>query len=261
LAEERYRPLAREDWLLALETAAGAASAALYRAGELRGEERIPRERSAAAELLPAIDRLLRAAGIGPAELRAFAVSIGPGSFTGLRIGVATVKGLAFASEAPVAPVPTLAALARAAGRAEGPVVALLDARRGEVYGAAYRNAGEEPWPGLPAGVYTPAQLGARLPARARLVGEGAAIVQPQLARPGLAFEPAVACSAAQVAALGAQLLARGVCVSARELVPRYLRRAEAEVRRTGERFEAPEAGAETRGPHGECFDGPDSLP
>ena len=74
-------------------------------------------------------------------------VSIGPGSFTGLRVGLATVKGLAFGTDRSVAPVSTLAALARNGLGEALPVAPLLDARRGEVYAAAYAagDAGEEP--------------------------------------------------------------------------------------------------------------------
>jgi hypothetical protein len=90
--------------------------------------------------------------------------------------------------------------------------------------------------------VYAPEALVARLPPRCRLVGEGAAIVQAALRdadlAPGIRFEPEAAPGATQVAELGALLFAAGSGVPAASLVPRYLRRAEAEVRRTGHRFE-----------------------
>jgi tRNA threonylcarbamoyladenosine biosynthesis protein TsaB len=261
LAEKWHRPLGAEGWLLAVESATGAASAALWRAGQTRDVERTPPGVSVAASLLPAIDTLLRRAGIGVAELAGYAIGIGPGSFTGLRIGVATLKGLAFGSDAPVAAVSTLAALARAAGAGEEPVIALLDARRGEVYGAAFRGAGEQPDALLPAGVFTPEQLAARLPPRCRLVGEGAALVGDALARAlgaGVTSQPGAAASAAQVAELGALALAQGRGIGVDELVPSYLRRAEAEVKRTGERFEASPAMPAV--PRGAAFDGPDSV-
>ena len=245
MAEKRHGPLALLDepgWLLAIESATGAASAALWRGGETRDEEAAAPGDSAAAALLPAIDRLLRRAGVGVTELAAFAIAIGPGSFTGLRIGVATVKGLAFGSQAPVAAVSTLAALARAAGAGPEPVVALLDARRGEVYGGAFRSGGEPADPRLPEGVFTPEQLVAKLPAHCRLTGEGAPLVLARLRAalgPGVTLSPSPGRCARPVAELGARLLARGAGVPASALVPRYLRRAEAEVRRTGERLEA----------------------
>ncbi len=242
MAEKRHRPLAPEAWLLAIESATGPASAVLWRGGETRDEEAAAPDASAAAALLPAIDRLLRRAGVGSRELAAFAIAVGPGSFTGLRIGVATLKGLAFGSHAPVAAVSTLAALARSAGPGPEPVVALLDARRGEVYAGAFLREGEQADPNLPEGVFTPEELIARLPGRCRLIGEGAALVHDRLAAalgPGVALVHESRLRARPVAELGALLLAQGAGTSAEALVPRYLRRAEAEVRRTGERFEA----------------------
>jgi len=241
LAEKRHRPLARESWLLAIESATGRASAALWRDGATRDVERTPAGVSVAASLLPAIDTLLRRAGLGVPELAAFAIGIGPGSFTGLRIGVATLKGLAFGGEAPVVAVSTLAALARAAGPGEEPVIALLDARRGEVYAAAFRQLGAEPDPRLPAGVYTPAGLAARLPRVCRLVGEGVALLPAPFLRElggGASADAKVAVGAEAVAELGAIGLAQGRGIPVEALVPSYLRRAEAEVKRTGERFE-----------------------
>ena len=102
------------------------------------------------ADLLVAIDEVCRAAGIAPAALSAIAVGAGPGSFTGLRIGMATAKGIAFAAGRPLWAVSSLAALAEDA-RAEligqrpgapddGVICAALDARRGEVFAGCYRR-------------------------------------------------------------------------------------------------------------------------
>lgn len=231
--------------LLAFETATRVTSVALLRGGELIGEERAPADRPAAETLLPTLDALLARCGFDAASVDAFAVSIGPGSFTSLRIGVATVKGLAFGSARPVAPVPTLAALARTAPAADLPVVPMLDARRGEVYAAAYAPVGDAPQALLAAGVYTPQELARRLPPACVLVGEGIAVcgewLRERLGR-GLRLHPPPAsdASARHVGALGAALLSRGGGIDAADLVPHYLRRAEAEVQRIGERFEPP---------------------
>jgi tRNA threonylcarbamoyladenosine biosynthesis protein TsaB len=216
----------------------------------LRGEDLLFEQRAApgpAAEaLLPSIDSLLSRAGVTVADLDAFAVSIGPGSFTSLRVGIATVKGLAFRSNCRVAPVSTLAALARAA-RSDGEmVVPMLDARRGEVYAAAYTGS-----PSLEmtveAGVYLPEELCSRIESPCVLVGEGVDlggdVIRAQLGEgvrllPPPAGEP----QARWVGALGIAQLARGESVAAAALAPHYLRRAEAEVKRTGERFEPPSA-------------------
>jgi len=98
------------------------------------------------ADLLVAIDAVCKRAGIAPMELDAVAIGAGPGSFTGLRIGMATAKGIAFAAGKPLWAVSSLAALAFDA-RTPGFVVAVLDARRGEVYAACYADGvlvGEE---------------------------------------------------------------------------------------------------------------------
>ncbi len=208
--------------------------------------------RDAAESLLPAVEDLLRGAGCELAAIEAFALSIGPGSFTGLRVGIATVKGLAFGTPRPVAPVSTLAALAVGAGRADVPVVPMLDARRGEVYAAAY--AGGEPLarPIVAEGVYTPEELADRVGGPCLLVGEGAALFGDRVAaRLGGGVRRAAPEQAdphaRHVGALGARVLERGEGVDAAELVPRYLRRAQAEVVRTGARFEAGEEVARDR--------------
>jgi len=232
------------ELVLALETATTALSVALLRGEELVDEVLAPAG-PAAQMLLPAVDRLLGSAGVALGELEAFAISIGPGSFTSLRVGISTLKGLAFESGLPVAPVSTLAALARAAGPTDQLVVPMLDARRGEFYAAAYAGASQEAV--VPEGVYTPEALCARIRPPCVLVGEGAELGGEAIAAAlgeGVAIlgPPEGNPRARYVGALGVEQLARGSWVSAAQLVPHYLRRAEAEVKRLGERFEpAPE--------------------
>jgi tRNA threonylcarbamoyladenosine biosynthesis protein TsaB len=94
---------------------------------------------SRSADLLVTIDRVFREAGLEPTQLDAIAVGGGPGSFTGLRIGMATAKGIAFAANRPLWIVSSLAALARDAAAPPATVVAAaLDARRGEVFAGCY---------------------------------------------------------------------------------------------------------------------------
>ena len=240
MAAQRGALSRRGPLLLALETSGGRPSVALARGGELLAERRAAPGRPGREPLLPAIDALLRRAGFALADVEAFAVAVGPGSFTGLRIGIATLKGLAFGSAAPVAAVGTLDALALRAPRGRDPIVAALDARRGEVYAAGFAWQGEALAPAaLPEGLYGAEELAARLPARCVLVGDGVLVcgtaaraargrglraIAPPRGRP----------RAREVALLGAALLREGRGVDAADLVPRYLRRAEAEVRRTG---------------------------
>jgi len=232
--------------VLAIETSGAQPSVALLR-GEVLLAERRPRATSPGSEtLLPAIDALLRRAGMGLASVDAFAVCAGPGSFTGLRVGIATVKGLAFGSREPIAAVGTLDALALRAPRTRDPVVAVLDARRDEVYAAAFARDGDALEPDLlPEGLYGAEELAALLPPRCVLVGDGVAVCGERLRAalgPGVRLlpPPRGRVRARDVGLLGFRLLERGEGLDAADLVPRYVRRAEAEVRRTGHRT-APE--------------------
>ena len=232
-----------EASLLALATATAGGGIALLRGDAVVAERTLPEAVPTSEALLPAIDALLAETGTGIAALAGYAVSIGPGSFTGLRVGVATVKGLAFDANQPVAAVPTLAALALAAPPGEGPVVALLDARRGEVYAAGYAAPGQLEPEVLAEGLYDAGTIAARLPAKCRRVGEGVAVcgaaLRAALGSGVTLVTDVVSPRAADVGRLGAGMLARGEVLPAADLVPRYVRRAEAEVRRTGHATEA----------------------
>jgi len=223
--------------LLALETATDAASVALLRGGELVAARTLRTDRPASEALLPEILALLGEHGLPPAALDALAVSIGPGSFTGLRVGVATAKGLAFGAGRRVAAVPTLAALA--AGQGAEIVAAVLDARRGEVYAAAHRTVDPLAPPLWGPCVLDPAALSARLEPGWLVAGTGVPLVtQAVRARFGTAVElvgpPRAQPDAVAVGRLGGRLLDAGEGVAAAELAPHYVRRAEAEVRRGG---------------------------
>ncbi len=127
--------------LLALDTSAERGSIALFDGERLIGESWLDADERHAASLLVCLDRLLVECKRALAEVDRIALSIGPGSFTGLRIGLATALGLAFGTERLLVPVPTLAALATQANPG-GPVAPVLDARRGEIYAGLYRADG-----------------------------------------------------------------------------------------------------------------------
>jgi tRNA threonylcarbamoyladenosine biosynthesis protein TsaB len=97
-----------------------------------------------ARQLLPAVAAAMERAGLGYGDLEAIAVGVGPGTFTGLRIGIATARGLASANGLPLKPVSSLAALAQ--GIDADLRLPLIDARRGEVFAALYRAGGERLW-------------------------------------------------------------------------------------------------------------------
>ena len=127
--------------ILGIETATAVCAAAVVQGSRVLAEELVEERYVHAEQLLPHIDAVLRRTGRSVSDLDAFAVSIGPGSFTGLRIGLSVTKGLAAVSGKPIVAVPTLTALA---GRVVDPrpgdsgaaknILAAIDARRDEVY-------------------------------------------------------------------------------------------------------------------------------
>lgn len=137
--------------VLGIDTAIPTASVALIQDGELRAEEihdkSAKRSQGAGQPLgnhaevvLPLIEALLDKAQITVQQLSGLAVSIGPGSFTGLRIGLATAKGIAYESGLPLVGVSTLHANAARVNNFEGIIASLLDARKGELYLALFRR-------------------------------------------------------------------------------------------------------------------------
>jgi tRNA threonylcarbamoyladenosine biosynthesis protein TsaB len=129
--------------LVGFDTSTAATSACVLRAdGEAfemtPAPERLMEPPGHSRELLPAVRDLMESAGVTWGDVTGVAVGVGPGGFTGLRIGVATARALATAARIPVHPVSSLAALA--AGVDEPLVLPLIDARRGEVFGALYRD-------------------------------------------------------------------------------------------------------------------------
>jgi tRNA threonylcarbamoyl adenosine modification protein YeaZ len=128
--------------LLALDTTSAVATAAVFLDDVCLLEREADSTKKHAETALPLIDSLLEEANVSINEIDCFAVDIGPGSFTGVRIGVSLVNAMAFALNKPVIPVDSLLALYEAADERELPVACILDARNGNGYAALYR-AGE----------------------------------------------------------------------------------------------------------------------
>jgi len=221
--------------LLAVESATLSGGVALLDDDRLLGEITLNIAITHSERLMSAVDRLLADCGLAPADLGGLAVSVGPGSFTGLRVGLATVKALAMALDLPVAPVPTLDALAARLSFADAPVCPILDARKGEVYLSLYRWRGDSmarEWDYL---ALAPEAAAARLEPPVILLGDGVEACRPWLDRLGAGARVAPAAqrlpSAAAVAGLGLAVLAGGGGVSAEALAPLYLRPSEAELK------------------------------
>lgn len=130
--------------ILAIDSSGLAASAAVTEDGILIAEYTVHYKKTHSQTLLPMIDEISRMIDLNLSTLDAIAVAGGPGSFTGLRIGSATAKGLGLALDKPLIPVPTLEAMAYNLYGAAGLVCPMMDARRSQVYTGIYRFRGAE---------------------------------------------------------------------------------------------------------------------
>ncbi len=129
--------------LLALDTSTDYLSIAIAEDEKIVGRLHKNAPRSHSSLLMPMIDRLFKKTRLKLADMDYFCIGAGPGSFTGLRIGVSTVKGLAFVAGRPIAAVPTFDAIALNARTLCGTICPVLDARKGKVYGCFYRSDGK----------------------------------------------------------------------------------------------------------------------
>ena len=216
--------------LLAVETSSPAGGVALLDDERVVAEYLLDVTVTHSERLMAAVDHVLADARWSPRTLQGLAVAVGPGSFTGLRIAVSTIKGLSLALGLSVAAVPTLDAMAAALPWAALPVCPVLDARKGEVYASLYRwdgNGMRREWEYL---ALSPAAFAERLTEPVIVMGDGAAAIRSPLARslPPPRRVPSPAC----VGALGLERLRRGDAVAAAALQPIYLRPSEAELKR-----------------------------
>ena len=224
--------------VLACDTSTRTASVALLRGGVVLAEWTSLSPAGRSTHLLADVVAILERQGLSPADVDLFVTSLGPGAFTGIRVGMATCKGLAYATGRPLAGVLTLETLAHALLRPGGPpVLATLDARRGEVYGALYgpdgdvllapavREAG-----GLAAAVAEAVPAGVVVAAGDGVVAYRAAFEAALGSRLVVAPPEHHVIRASVLARLGASRPAAPVA----EVEPIYLRRPEAEVRASG---------------------------
>ena len=130
--------------ILSVDSSATVASVALSEGGRLLAEYTLNNKNTHSETLLPMIESLLSFFSMEIGNVDLFAVSTGPGSFTGVRIGTATVKGLAFASDKPCVGVSTLEAIAYNLRFHKGIVCPVMNARRSQVYTAIFRSDGEK---------------------------------------------------------------------------------------------------------------------
>lgn len=203
-----------ENIILALETTDAQASVALYRDGQVV-ETLIDSAQRHEETVMPAVQNLLAEAGVKPQQLTGLAVDVGPGSFTGVRIGVCHANAMAYALHIPVVQVNALEALAFPHLGQGKPVCALIDARNGNGYGALYGENGVEKIPPCPCVVEAFLK---EIPEDALLVGSGYL--------EGMEFVSAQP-RAESIAQLGAARL--GSIPVGEEAKPLYLRQSQAE--------------------------------
>jgi tRNA threonylcarbamoyladenosine biosynthesis protein TsaB len=222
--------------VLAVDTTTPSGSVALLEDGRLLGEIGLESGATHSARLFRSADCLLGALGREIGAVDAFAVAAGPGSFTGLRIGVAAVKSLAFASGRPVAPVSSLLAWAAKLAAEEGVslVGPLLDAKKEEIYAALFESGPNGLAEIVPQGAYGPDAFLARLPAGRAIAfaGSGLALCRDRIAArlgTNARFPARSPFIAAEVARLGAAAIRAGGGVAAADLEPLYFRRSQAE--------------------------------
>lgn len=216
---------------IAIETSSNAGSVACVAHGRTLCERVFTEGLAHGRDLILELDRCVAGAEWTRQDIELVAVSVGPGSYTGLRVGVAAAKALALALDVPVAPVCSLDVFAENAPRSADYVAVALDARRGQVYGAAYTNVGflfyREEGPVLD----DPAAFAERLPRPCFVLGDGARRYPEAFASSGLELLPENLGRprATNVGLLGEKAYVIGERVPATSIEPLYLRLPEAQ--------------------------------
>jgi len=223
--------------ILGIDSSGLVASAAIVADDSLVAEFTVNNKQTHSQTLLPMIDKVVEVSGIGLQELDGIAVAAGPGSFTGLRIGSSTAKGMAFVLNKPIIPVPTLEGLAYRAALAEGVICPLMDARRNQVYTGIYRMQNDRLLclkEQTAEDILEVVDSLNRLNQKVVFLGDGVpvhkAVLEEKLAVPyQIAPSHLNRQSAAAVAVLGAVYLAEGKIETAAAHKPVYLRQSQAE--------------------------------
>ncbi len=222
--------------LLAFESSAKAASVALFTDGELVKEQYCNDGLTHSQTLLPMAEQLLKECNLQATDIDAVAVAAGPGSFTGVRIGVSAAKGFAWGGEIPCYGVSTLESMARQMADLEGYILPVMDARRQQVYTALFEAAGGQItrlWEDQAISLEALAQGIKTLEKPIFLVGDGSILCYNTLKEciPALVLQPEdkmhQRARGVGLAALAA--IARGESGDAAALTPNYLRLSQAE--------------------------------
>ena len=218
--------------ILAFETSAKAASVALLRDGVLLGESYQNTGLTHSQTLLVMAEDLLKQCGLKVADVTHVAVAEGPGSFTGIRIGVAAAKGLSWGGELPLCGVSTLYSMALSLGAWDGYVCPVMDARRSQVYNALFRAEKGRLTRIAPDRAISLEDLGKELQTLEGpvfLVGDGSYVAHKALPDTVLPLEHRLHQRSSGVALAAAEKIAAGESCDGAALTPNYLRLSQAE--------------------------------
>jgi tRNA threonylcarbamoyladenosine biosynthesis protein TsaB len=224
--------------VLGIDTSTSCGSIGLIENEQMLCEYSLEGKASHSERVLKTIDRVLEDSGVSLGDIDGLVISTGPGSFTGLRIGVSAVKGLAFATGKPVAGVSTLDALAQNVRYSPYFICPLLDARKGEVYSALYRNTEKDGLIKLvPEMAIKPVDLLERVEGETLFLGNGTYpygdLIRRKLRRMAhIAAPPFNFIHGTVVAQLGWEKLEKGDCLDLEKFTPQYFRKPEAELTR-----------------------------
>jgi len=221
--------------ILAVDTTTFAGSIALLEKTKLLAEVNIDSSSTHSERLLPSVDFILKTKGMNIQDIDGFALAAGPGSFTGIRIGLSTIKSFSYASGKPVAAVSTLKALAWKLHHPESRLLCpLLDAKKGEIYAALFESKQGGLQDIVPQGAYPPDHFFALLPLHRVIffIGNGVDVCRDKIFQyfkdkarisfrsPFIAYE---------VGLLGYELLKEKKGVSGQDIEPIYFRKSQAE--------------------------------
>lgn len=218
---------------LAIETSGRTGSVALVEDGRVHCEDQFPHGLQHAAEMIPRIDRLCRECSWSPRDLTELYVSAGPGSFTGLRIGITLAKTLAFATGAKIVAVPSVRVLAHNAPEDAVELIIVLDAKRNQIFTSRFRRSASGWNEQEPAHLDDLRSMLARASRPVHLIGDGI----PQHQQFILSGDAGIVLTGPEtwrplapvVAAEGVRLAAAGTFTDPDRLTPIYLRKPEAE--------------------------------
>ncbi len=221
--------------VLAMDTSTPHGSVALLEDTKLLAEVNGVSSLTHSERLLPALDLVLRQRDLTVKDMDAFAVTVGPGSFTGIRIGLSTVKSFALASGKPIAPVSTLKALGLKLKHPHNRLLCpLLDARKGEIYAALFEVKNGELIEVVPQGVYSPDRFFTLCPSQRIIsfIGNGVEVWRERIFE---YFKDKSRISSRslfighEVGLLGYSLLKKGKGLDFRAVEPLYFRKSQAE--------------------------------